>query len=77
MDTPHAPNVQTPFLKRIHWTVWCLFGIGAALLVIDHWAHVLGALPYLVLLACPLMHLFMHRGHGSHHKNDDQTHSMH
>jgi hypothetical protein len=27
---------------------------------------VLGALPYLILLACPLMHLFMHRGHGHH-----------
>jgi hypothetical protein len=25
---------------------------------------VLGWLPYLLLLACPLMHLFMHRGHG-------------
>jgi hypothetical protein len=28
---------------------------------------VLGALPYLLLLACPLMHLFMHRGQGNHH----------
>lgn len=26
----------------------------------------LGALPYAVLLACTLMHLFMHRGHGRH-----------
>ncbi len=25
-----------------------------------------GAGPYLFLLACPLMHLFMHRGHGGH-----------
>ena len=23
-------------------------------------------LPFLLLLACPLMHLLMHRGHGSH-----------
>jgi hypothetical protein len=28
---------------------------------------VVGALPYLLLLACPLMHVFMHRGHGGHH----------
>jgi hypothetical protein len=27
---------------------------------------VLGVLPYLLILACPLMHLFMHRGHGGH-----------
>jgi hypothetical protein len=24
---------------------------------------VLGVLPYLLLLACPLMHVFMHHGH--------------
>ncbi|WP_198371137.1 DUF2933 domain-containing protein [Roseomonas rosulenta] len=24
----------------------------------------LGAVPYLILLACPLMHLLLHRGHG-------------
>lgn len=30
----------------------------------EHWEHVLGYLPYLLLLACPLMHLFMHHGHG-------------
>ncbi|WP_447274122.1 DUF2933 domain-containing protein [Burkholderia sola] len=23
-------------------------------------------LPYLLLLSCPLMHLFMHHGHGHH-----------
>jgi hypothetical protein len=27
-------------------------------------------LPYLFLLACPLMHFFMHGGHGSHHSDD-------
>jgi hypothetical protein len=32
----------------------------------DHYAHALGALPYLLLLACPLMHPFMHHGHGGH-----------
>ena len=30
----------------------------------EHWGHVFGYLPYLILLACPLMHLFMHHGHG-------------
>jgi len=33
----------------------------------DHWGHALGAAPYLLFLACPLMHLFMHHGHGGHH----------
>jgi hypothetical protein len=32
----------------------------------EHWSHVIGAWPYLLLLLCPLMHLFMHRGHSQH-----------
>ena len=36
-------------------------------LFIWHGAHVAAALPFLVLLACPLMHIFMHGGHGHHH----------
>lgn len=31
-----------------------------------HGAHLLGALPYLLILSCPLMHIFMHGGHGGH-----------
>jgi hypothetical protein len=33
----------------------------------EHRVHLLGALPWLLLLACPLIHLFMHRGHGHGH----------
>lgn len=36
-------------------------------LLTEHRAHVASALPYLILLACPLMHLFMHHGHGGGH----------
>lgn len=32
----------------------------------EHRAHFIGVLPLLLLLACPLMHVFMHNGHGSH-----------
>ena len=31
----------------------------------------LGSFPYLILLACPLIHFFMHRGHGKHHHSND------
>jgi len=37
--------------------------IAGALLFTEHRAHVLGLLIWLPLLACPLMHLFMHGGH--------------
>ena len=38
--------------------------IGLFYLYAEHRAHLFGVLPYLLLLACPLMHMFMHRGHG-------------
>ena len=39
----------------------------------EHRAHLFGVLPYLLLLACPLMHLFMHHGHGGHHHGGAET----
>lgn len=36
----------------------------SAYLYLVHKDHVLALLPYAVLAACPLMHVFMHRGHG-------------
>jgi hypothetical protein len=41
-------------------------GVAAYFLLTEHLAHVVGALPYLLLLACPLMHVFMHGGRGGH-----------
>ena len=38
-----------------------------------HQSHLLRILPYLLLLACPFMHFFMHRGHGK-HGGDSGTH---
>lgn len=40
--------------------------IAGYFLLTEHLAHVVGALPYVLLLACPLMHVFMHHGHGRH-----------
>jgi len=48
-------------------------GVAAYFLLTEHLAHVLGALPYLLLLACPLMHVFMHRGHGHHQPGPSET----
>lgn len=44
--------------------------IAGGLLFTEHRAHVLGLLIWLPLLACPLMHVFMHGG--GHHGNNDQ-----
>lgn len=32
----------------------------------EHQAHLISALPWLLVGGCLLMHLFMHHGHGSH-----------
>lgn len=42
--------------------------IGGVLyfLLSEHRAHAIYVLPYLILLLCPVMHMFMHRGHGGH-----------
>ena len=45
-------------------------GVAVYFLLTEHLAHVVGALPFLLLLACPLMHVFMHRGHGHHHEQN-------
>ena len=48
--------------------VLVLFAIVAGFfLLAEHRAHLLPYLPWLFLAACPLMHMFMHHGHGSHH----------
>jgi hypothetical protein len=48
------------------WLV--LAAVAGWFLWAEHRAHLLGALPYVLLLACPLMHLFMHRGHHGGHR---------
>jgi len=48
-----------------------LTAFGAAAIAYDHRVHVIAASPYLLLLACPLMHLFMMHGHGGHERGGE------
>jgi len=53
--------------------IFAVFAIVAvALLWGEHKVHLLGALPWLILLVCPFMHLFMHGGHGGHGEHGPQ-----
>ncbi|HJV26783.1 MAG TPA: DUF2933 domain-containing protein [Aromatoleum sp.] len=78
MDSPHplsrATREGTPPGRPARRTprVFGVFvAIAAVLLAFEHRAHLLGILPWLFLLACPLMHLFMHHDHGAHgHRHD-------
>lgn len=64
-----APHDYPP---RYRWVFWGFVAVAAFFLFTEHRAHVLGILPYLLLAACPLMHLFMHHGHGGHHHRHNQ-----
>ena len=64
MDEHRHEHQPLPGPAKIAWIVFA--AIAAFYLWTEHRAHLLGALPFLLLLACPLMHLFMHGGHGGH-----------
>jgi hypothetical protein len=63
MDHDHQ---EVPSFWRSSAGLALLVAIAVAgfYLVTEHTAHLLGVLPYLFVLACPLMHMFMHHGHG-------------
>lgn len=42
-------------------------------LIREHWEHVAGYWPYLILLLCPLMHFFHGHGDGHNHKGKDSS----
>jgi hypothetical protein len=58
----------TEFLGSRLALVMCLFiSVLGVYLVITHTGHVLTVLPYILLIACPLLHLF---GHAHEHGGD-------
>ena len=77
MNHDHTQHDHEPpsFWRSRYAIGYVVFG-GVALyyLLSEHLAHVLGVLPYLIFLACPLMHLFMHHGHGHHHGGHSDGH---
>ena len=53
----------------VNWALIAALAIGAFFLLGEHRVHALGVLPFLLLAACPLLHFFMHRGHGGNHEH--------
>jgi hypothetical protein len=55
------------FASRANIVLIGFLVLGGFYLIAEHRAHLwlaLPWLPWLLLLACPLMHIFMHGGHG-------------
>lgn len=65
----HDHDDQVRRSSRGKWVLIGFLAVAAYFLWTEHRAHLMGALPYLLLLACPLMHLFHHGGHGGHRGN--------
>ena len=57
------------------WVFWGFILIIGYFLITEQRAHAIQYLPFLLLLACPLMHLFHGghgHGHGGHHRSDEE-----
>ena len=68
MEHKHESDNVGRIKSRTNIALIVFMVIAAFFLVTEHKAHLSGWLSsygiWLLLLACPLMHLFMHRGHG-------------
>ena len=62
-----SPTGVRRLLRIPFWLGTSLFlAIVVLLLWKEHEAHILGALPWVLLALCPVIHLAMHRRHGGH-----------
>ena len=67
MEHNHESDNNSALKSRANIALIVFLVIAALFLVTEHRAHLSAWFPYwpyLLLLACPLMHLFMHGGHG-------------
>ena len=73
MNTATESRTGRESVRIPWWLGLCLFlAIAVFFLWEEHKAHILGLLPYALLLLCPIIHLSMHRGHGSHGAGHDR-----
>jgi hypothetical protein len=70
MDAPRDSGHRSPNWSGINqWLLWIGLAAAVVWLFYRHNEHLLNLAPLLLVLACPLMHLFGHGGHrhGSQH----------
>ena len=74
MNMQEQPQRIKWYHSRMTLVLLGLIVIGGFFLVTGHTAHILGALPFLLFLLCPLMMFFMMRGmHGGQDTRDRQS----
>jgi len=65
-------SIESFLRSRTGLLMLSLLALGGIFLIVEHAAHAALGLPYALLLLCPLIHLFMHRGHAEGHGDDHQ-----
>ena len=71
MSTEQHQNSNGWWRSRCGLAFLGFAAIAAFFLWTEHRAHMLGAIPYVIVLLCPLMHLF-HGGHGKHSGSNNE-----
>ncbi|BAU49812.1 hypothetical protein SVA_3264 [Sulfurifustis variabilis] len=64
MAHDHGQAPRSWYRTRTGLAFLGLLVIAGFFLLTEHRAHALGALPFILLALCPLLHLFGHGGHG-------------
>jgi hypothetical protein len=77
MEPSQEFNIARWVRSRTGLVLIAFLAIASFFLITEHTTHVLGILPYALLLLCPLLHLFMHSGHGDHDAPDDRAAHQH
>ena len=67
MITKQPTRTQGRLRSRTGLILLAFLAIAAFFLVTEHRAHVLGVLPFLLLLLCPVLHWLLHGRHGDGH----------
>lgn len=65
-----SPRSFPDWSRFNQWLLWLALAAAVVWLILRHGAHLLEIAPFLIVLLCPLLHLFGghggHGGHGSH-----------
>lgn len=72
-DEQHGSKPRSLWRSRTGLALIGFLAIAAFFLLSEHRAHALGVLPFLLLLLCPLLHVFGHGGHGHGAQKGDKS----
>ena len=70
MNQEHTPPARKGWRSGL--ALLGFLAIAAFFLLSEHRAHALGILPFVLLLLCPLLHLFGHGGHNRESRKRDR-----